>query len=93
VEPLHGGIREVEGGHGLDQRILDQQILDALVQCLSRSSIVAVAAVAHRYQEIMVEFEGLLDKRAAEIRTRPRSAWRSASRLESCAAAAKCILE
>jgi hypothetical protein len=60
---LHAAaMREVEGGHA--QFIgreaahgLDQQILGALVECLSRSSVLPVTAVTHRYQEIMVRFE------------------------------------
>ena len=72
LRSLHAAaVREVERGHAQFMgreaaHGLDQQILSALVECLSRGSIVAEAAVTLRYQDIMVQFEAVLDERRAE---------------------------
>jgi hypothetical protein len=67
---LHSAaVRAVEGGRAkfIDREAahgLDQQIIEALVECLSRGSVAAEAASALRCQKIMVRFEALLEKRS-----------------------------
>jgi AraC-like DNA-binding protein len=68
VETGHPEIIGREAAHGLDQ-----QMIGALVECLSDGSIAAEMPLMRRYQEIMVRFEALLEKqgdanaRVAEI--------------------------
>jgi AraC-like DNA-binding protein len=68
VETGHPEIIGREAAHGLDQ-----QMIGALVECLSDGSIAAEMPLMRRYQEIMVRFEAVLEKqgdanaRVAEI--------------------------
>jgi hypothetical protein len=57
VEAGHPELIGREAAHGLDQ-----QMIGALVECLSAGSIVAETPMQRRYQEIMVRFEMLLEK-------------------------------
>jgi hypothetical protein len=57
VEAGHPELISREAAHGLDQ-----QIIGALVDCMSAHSIVAENPMQRRYQEIMVRYEILLEK-------------------------------
>jgi AraC-like DNA-binding protein len=65
---LHAAaIRAVETGHPelINQtsgHSLDQQIIEALIGCLSAGPIAAETPTMRRYREIMVRFEALLEK-------------------------------
>jgi AraC-like DNA-binding protein len=60
VEGGHAEFIGREAAHGLDQ-----QIVEALVECLSVGSIAEEKAVTRRDQETMIRFEALLTKRNA----------------------------
>jgi AraC-like DNA-binding protein len=70
VERGHPELINQESAHGLDQ-----QIIEALIGCVSTGSVVAETPVMRRYREIMFRFEALLEKhdhdnlRAAELGT------------------------
>ena len=57
VEAGHPELIGREAAHGLDQ-----QIIDALVECLSAGSIATEMPTVRRYQVIMARFEALLEK-------------------------------
>jgi AraC-like DNA-binding protein len=61
VETGHPEIIGREAAHGLDQ-----QMISALVECLSDGSIAAEAPLIRRYYEIMVRFEDLLEKQGQD---------------------------
>ncbi len=72
LRSLHAAaVRAVEGGHpryiGREAAHgLDQEMIGALVECLSRGSIAAETAGMLRCQEIMAQFGALLEKRSVD---------------------------
>lgn len=70
LSSLHAAaVRAVEGGHAqfMSREAahgLDQQIINALLDCLSGGSIRAETASVLRCQEVMVRFEALLEKQS-----------------------------
>lgn len=72
LRSLHAAaVRAVEGGHpryiGREAAHgLDQEMISALVECLSRGSIAAETTGMFRSQEIMARFGALLEKRSAD---------------------------